>query len=159
MLLLENQAKFGQFCNVGAVGCRVLWQSCGNSAEAGATCGFWSRAVYVLASKTQNIQIWQKTLREYFGFSAGIQRNILKGKSPSPNGQDFLPLDEVLVLPHPSHNRKQPKLRVLFRVDAHLWPICVFLCQFDAEKVLDVCKDCCFFFLPQARKRNPNLNS
>ena len=38
----------------------------------------------------------------------------------------FLP-GEFLVLPHPSHNRKQPKLRVLVWVDTRLCPVSVFL--------------------------------
>ena len=36
-----------------------------------------------------------------------------------------MPLDEFLVLLHPSHNRKQKQLRVLVRINARLWPVCV----------------------------------
>ena len=53
-------------------------------------------------------------------------------------------LGEFLVLPHPSHNRKQPKLRVLVGVDARLWPVCVF-CPFDGGQVRDVRNNCRFF--------------
>ena len=40
--------------------------------------------------KTQNILILQKTLCEYFGFSAAILRKLLKGQNSSPNGQDCI---------------------------------------------------------------------
>ena len=85
----HNQAKFGQFCIF--LGCglpnsaAILRHSaafCCNSVEAGATHRFLSRKVHFLASKkSKNGRFWQKNLREYFGFSAAIQRKILKGQN------------------------------------------------------------------------------
>ena len=46
-----------------------------------ATRRFLSRNIHCFASKMKN---WQKTLREYFGFSAAILRKILKGQTPIP---------------------------------------------------------------------------
>ena len=59
----------------------------------------------------------------------------------------FLPLGEFLVLPHPSHNRKQPKLRVLVGIDARCGR-CVFFCPFDGGQVRDVRSNCCLFSEP-----------
>ena len=85
----HNQAKFGQFCIFwGPNSAAILRQFCGGRCPHVGFCLeksiFWPR-------KTQKKnRFWQKTLREYFGFSAAILRKILKGQNPSPNGPDCI---------------------------------------------------------------------
>ena len=52
---------------------------CGNSVEVGATHGrFLSRFFFCINKLKKKNRFWQKTLREYFGFSAAILWKILK---------------------------------------------------------------------------------
>ena len=44
------------------------------------------KSLFWAPKKLKKDRFWQKTLREYFGFSAAILRKILKGQNLSPNG-------------------------------------------------------------------------
>ena len=109
-------------------------------------------------------RLWQKSLREYFGFCAAILQKILSKikihlpmvriacfsilSVPPYNSDKFVcscPLLRFWWLPHPSHNRKQPKSRVLVRIDAHCGRYVLF-CPFDGGQVRDLRDICCVFF-------------
>ena len=81
----HKQAKFGQFCICGGCG---LQNSAAILRRPVPHVGFCLEESISWPQKTQKGRVWQKTLREYFGFSAAILRKIFEGQNPSPNGPD-----------------------------------------------------------------------